>query len=108
MIIHTFGNNSSDSFVSVLSDYDGVHLKRTKDGVSIFWKKEDWNLVEQYDILYDPITDSIIQDELFYTSPANRNGLIVELQSIKFPKQNIIIATTHLEWNPRFEDNLNC
>ncbi|KAJ9580099.1 hypothetical protein L9F63_004241, partial [Diploptera punctata] len=90
-----------DSFYSQLKylGYEGIFKKRTGDnvdGVAIYYKRELFDLVDYTSVEYfQPGIDILNRHNV---------GLIAKLAVKGHPQQHIVVATTHLLFNPKRHD----
>lgn len=79
----------------LLPKYAGECLKRKIDGIGIFWKVDRWALVARHEVQYDELFELIS-----WNAPCTkRSALALQLESLETGQQ-ILVVTTHLEWNP--------
>ena len=82
-----------------IAGYKGVFKKRTgdkEDGCAIYYRENKFELKEIVPIeYYQPNVRVLNRDNV---------GLIVRLKPTDCPDKNIVVATTHLLFNPRRHD----
>ena len=86
-------------FEHVVGYSKGVYKKRTRhnqDGCAIYYRKNKFELKETVPIQYYQPTISVLDRD--------NVGLIVRLVPTDAPDKTIVVATTHLLFNPRRQD----
>ncbi|CAB9522282.1 transcription complex subunit 6-like [Seminavis robusta] len=85
------------------------------DSCGIYWLKDKWELLDSKTVQFDDLATLPAEPDGSIESIRNnlmglqrsflrRNvGLIVRLKSKSHPNHTIVIANTHLFWNPRYE-----
>ncbi|KAF4525594.1 hypothetical protein B566_EDAN015532 [Ephemera danica] len=78
--------------------YEGIYKQRTGnkvDGCALFWKRNNFGLLEQSSVeFYQPGVDILNRD----------NIAIIARLGVKGSEDQIVVATTHLLYNPRRYD----
>ena len=86
--------------------YNSIYKKKTstkKDGVAICWKSSLFSLIESKEIELNECTsdDSDLKERLMLR---NNVGLFARLQLSDDSEQTIVLATTHIFWDPEQPD----